>query len=348
MNKIKNIFLCTTEYHLFLSYHIINTLYESSKYESWIIMTTGMRKNVCNYNKSALFSNTKMTEVDWYELRTHYFLSSLLKEHCNNFFYFLSHFPVHRYIVRNFSKNGTKIILVQDGLKPYAPMEHFNLKSLLGIAYYNIIECIKIKDYSGIFELINTSKYVNDKHINEVWLSHPQAFHHHTNKSQSIIKIPEFSEQSIKKLSIFYNYNLQIDFKPNDILYLTMPYLSHFEKLIEIRFLKEVLSKYPQNKLYIKFHPSRSMDKDLFYKELPHTFLLENINFPAELIIQNMNKAIIISFCSTAQLLNNPKCRFYYIYPIVGNCPLCPISNPNFMDHIKVISKVDELQFYDK
>lgn len=346
INNIKNIFLCTTEYHLFLSFHIISALYKSSTFENLIVMTTGMRINVCKYDMSTL-SNAKMTEVDWYVLRTHFFVTLLLKNQCNNFFYFQSDFPVHRYIVRNFSKKGAKIILVQDGLKPYVPIEHCKIREFLNTTYNNIIEFIKINDYAGVFMPFDYSKYVNDYHINEVWLTNPEAFHQQINEYQSLFEIPKFSQQSIRNLSHFFNYNLRLNFNTNSILYLTQPLDSDECKLEEINFLKEIFSKHPQSKLYVKFHPSKDMDKDLFYKELPNAIFLENINFPAELIIQNMNKAIIISLYSTALLLNNPKCKFYYIYPIFKNCSSFNVLVSNPTDHIDVISKVDEIKFYE-
>lgn len=346
MCKIKNIFLCTTEYHLFMSFHLIYSLYKSSIYDNLIIMTIGMRINVCKYDKSHL-SNAKMIEVDWYELRSQNFLSNLLRERCSNFYYFLSHFPVHRYLVRKFSKKGAKIILVQDGLKPYVKIENFNFYKFLSVTYNNILEFLNIHDYAGMFMLFSYSNYVNDKRINEVWLTHPKSFSQNINKNQSIIEIPEFSQNSINHLALFYNYNLQIDFTVNSILYITQPIELYENRVIEIQFLKEFSSKHPQFKLFIKFHPSRDMVKKLFITELPDAVFLEGINFPAELIIQKMKKIIIMSLYSTALLINNPKCRFYFIYPILKSCNSCKSIVPNPIDHIKIISTVEEIEFYE-
>lgn len=346
MNGIKNIFLCTTEYHLFLSLHIVESLYNSDVYESLIVMTTGMRKNVSVYNKSKLTSNTKLIEVDWHDLRTRHFLNRFLNVKCNNFHYYLSHFPVHRYIVRSFSRKGAKIILIQDGLKAYVPQERFNIRQRIGIAYYSILEYINIRDFIGVFDRMNLSIYVNDRHISEVWLSHPQLFEQDSNDSYTVVKIPEFNKHTVAKVSQLFSYELQVDFEPNDILYLTQPYLSAEQKQREILFLKHLLEKERTSKLIIKFHPARSMDRDAFYKELPEACYLNNVNVPAELIIQSLDKVIIMSFCSTALLVNNRSCRFYFLYPILGNGPLCQISNPDLFDHVKVISKVDEVEFY--
>jgi len=345
MISSRNIFLCTTEYHLLLSLHIICSFYGSKEFENLIVMTTGIRINVCTYDSSVL-SNVRMVYIDWYELRSYPIITDFLEIQCNNFFYYLSNFPVHRYIVRCLSKKGTKIILVQDGLKPYVEIQNDKLRIILSNIYLNFRECLKLHYFSGIFRPYNNSRYVNDKHINEVWLTHPNSFFHKIDANQSITTIPEFSAKSIQICSSYFKYNLQIHFQPNSILYITQPLFNTEHKLAEIHFLKNFLSKYKNRDLYIKFHPSRDMDKNLLYKELSQAKFLENVYFPAELIIQNMNNAIIMSLYSTALLFNNPKCRFYFTYPILNNNLRQKIPVPNPIDHIKVISNVNEIQFY--
>lgn len=342
-----NIFLCTTEYHLLLSVHIVSSLYESSEYKNLILMTTGMRKDVCKYNKS-LLTNSEVLEIDWYDLRKYEIIDCLKKKRCEKFFYYQADFPVHRYLVRIFSNKGAKIILVQDGLKPYVPRKYSNLRNVLSTIKNNVLEQIYIKDYSGIFMFYNMFKYVNDGGINEIWLTHPDAFKEKIKKKQCIYKIPGFSHHSVQRLSSFFNYKLDINIEPNSILYLTQPYLSEECKQAEINFLKEIIFKYPEKKMYIKFHPSRDMDKTFYINQLPQVFFLKNINYPAELIIQNLNRVIIMSVYSNAFLMENYSCRFYYIFPILkgfSNFKTQQISN--LANHINVITSVEQIEFYD-
>jgi hypothetical protein len=341
----RNLFFCTTQYHLLLSLHIINEFYYNENYHNVVFITTGMRIDKNNYNK-IYFDKIEFIEVDWFEIRTNLFLKKLVKNKCTSFFYFLSNFPVHRHMVRNFSKRGAKIILVQDGMKAYIEDPAITIKAFIYNIFTNIVEYYKIRDWHGVCFPFVSSKYVNDKTIDEFWLTHPKIFHKSINENQLIFEIPEVSSLFFDKVSFFFNYKCSLVINSNDFLYLTQALIGK-AKENEIIFLKKLQSSYPNSKLYIKFHPDPSENKDLFFNALPNAIFLNDECFPAELLIHNLNKVNVISGNSSAFLIDNSKCRFFYIYPILNNnlvSNLIPSVSGN-IEHIEIIYNLDDFNF---
>lgn len=341
-----NLFLCTTQYHLFLSLHIIEELYINDVYNNHVIITVGMRNDRINYNKD-YYKNVTFSEVDWNELRSRDYLKKMLITNHDQFFYYLSNFPVHRYIVRKFSKVGTKIILVQDGMKAYVNHLDLTIKGFLSSLLSNFLEYYKIRYLPGIIFPYISTNYVNDKKINEFWLSHPSSFSKKIYKNQSVYKIPEISSGFIKKCSIFFNYENSVKFNTNDILYLTQALIGEI-KFNEISFLQELSYKFPKSKIYIKFHPSPEEDRNVFKTALPKAFFLDGAKYPAELLIQNLNQVIILSGNSTAFMFNNQNCRFYYIYPILNRGFITDKIEPVNckFDHINTAFDLNDLQLF--
>ena len=70
-----------------------------------------------------------------------------------------------------------------------------------------------------------------------------------------------------------------------------------------------------------------------------------NYAIPVELLIMQMKDTCIISGYSTALLTNNPSCRFYWTYKLLGNegrlFSQLQIVNPT--KHIKEVSTIDEI-----
>jgi hypothetical protein len=342
-----NLFLCTTQYHLFLSLHIIEELYNCDGYKNYVIITIGMRKANLNYNKK-YFKNVIFSEVDWDELRNRNYLKKMFEIKHDQFFYFLSNFPVHRYIVRKFSNVGTKIILVQDGMKAYVTHLDLTIKGHVISILTNFLEYYKIRYLPGIFFPYISINYVNDKKINEFWLTHPSNFTNNIYKNQLVYEIPKISEYFINKCSKIFNYQNSLKFKTNDILYLTQALVGKI-KYNEFSFLQELSNKFPKSTIYIKFHPSPLENRDAFKIALPNAVFLSEDNYPAELLIQNLDQVIILSGNSSAFFLNNEKCRFYFIYPILNKGFISDVIEPVNCKFSHVINALDinDIQFFN-
>lgn len=240
---------------------------------------------------------------------------------------------------------GTKIILLQDGLKPYNLLK-FNSLSLMKFHHQNNI-WMKRNGFSidSWFSPFWSHRFAFIKEIDEVFLTFPEAY---INWNKKLIKKIDFLNiESLKsKLEkIFHWENTLLSEKDNVILYMSQP--MHDDGKSETNFVQKLTKKFPLNQVYIKIHPLTAQNKIDEYLKYPN-FKVIRSNIPAELFIMQLKNSIILSVNSTSMFLDNSNCKFYYLSEILKN----DIKRLKRYDvkihpapHVKLVKSIDEINF---
>jgi hypothetical protein len=239
----------------------------------------------------------------------------------------------------------TKIILLQDGLKPYNLLK-FNSLSLM--KYHHQTNVWMKKNGFSIDSWLSpfwSHRFAFLKEIDEVFLTFPEAYINWNNKS--IKKIDFLNLESLKNNleRIFHWDQNLLNEKEKVILYMSQP--MHDDGKAEANFIQKLTIKFPLNQVYIKLHPLTAQNKIDEYLKYPN-FKLIRSTIPAELFIMQLQSSIILSVNSTSMFLDNRNCKFYYLSEIFKN----DIKRLKRYDvkihpapHIKLVTSIDEIDF---
>ena len=97
--------------------------------------------------------------------------------------------------------------------------------------------------------------------------------------------------------------------RQNDILFIDQRIEGSFE------FVSELSKAYPNTNIYIKLHPRTRQDWAEEYKKIPNVIILTALKgIPVELFLLNLKNVIVLTSFSSALLINNPSCRYYYTF----------------------------------
>lgn len=331
-----NIFLVHTEYHLMLSVNLIVSKYMDMVNHIYITEGKRVRKDLLVTEK-----NIQIHRIAGKNYGTTEFLHQLLNNEPANFFFFQEVSSDNMYLTYWLHQKGVNVALLQDGLKAYMVWNRKNLAAhilLDTITFHK--EILKRKTYMPYFKLNNLSQYGGWDFIDEVWLSFPDKF---INKAKKRLRqLPDFSYQSICMLNEMFDIR-QYTINPNDLLFVGQyPLREYWDKEIEI--LNGIIAKFPNKKILYKSHPNAQPE---LVEQLSQIKGLTIVNYaiPVELLIMQMKDTCIIGEFSTALLTNNPSCRFYWTYKLLGGggrlFTQMQIVNPT--DHIKEVSTIDEI-----
>lgn len=240
---------------------------------------------------------------------------------------------------------NTKIILLQDGLKPYNLLK-FNSLSLMKYHHQNNV-WMKRNSFSidSWFSPFWSHRFAFIKEIDEVFLTFPEAYINWNKKLIKKIVFLNIESLKSKLEKIFHWDNSLIKEKDNVILYMSQP--MHDDGKAETNFIQKLTKKFPLNKVYIKIHPLTAQNKIDEYLKYPN-FKVIRSNIPAELFIMQLQNSIILSVNSTSMFLDNPNCKFYYLSEILKN----DIKRLKRYDvkihpapHVKLVKSIDEINF---
>lgn len=331
-----NIFLVHTEYHLMLSINLIVSQFMDTVNHIYITEGKRVRKDLFVTEK-----NIQIHRIAGKNYGTAEFLHQLLDKEPANFFFFQEVSSDNMYLTYWLHHKGVNVALLQDGLKSYMLWERKNLAAhilLDTITFHK--EILKRKTYMPYFKLNNLYHYGGWDFIDELWLSFPDKFVNKSNKR--LRQLPEFSHLSISMLNEMFDIR-QYTINPNDLLFVGQyPLREYWDKEIEI--LNGIIAKFPNKKIIYKSHPNAQpelLEKISQIKGLT----IVNYAIPVELLIMQMKDTCIIGEFSTALLTNNPSCRFYWTYKLLGGegrlFTQMQIVNPT--EHIKEVSTIDEI-----
>jgi hypothetical protein len=351
--KEKICYLIHTEYHLLLSIDDISKKYfDTDKFDVQLILKTSSKSNRLKQDLNLSFFPYSIKLVNFnIDLNSKLILSEkkvlddLLENKYSVFIFFQEQDPISIILIDKFIEDKTKIYLYQDGLKPYCK---FGLKSSVGI-YLNFLkqkQWIKKNGYS----VKNSSSFNSYKYgflygIDKLFLTFPESYNNWKNLPvEKFVLNFDKNIQSIFKRVFNWNSSL-LSNSEGVIFFMNQP--MDDDGLFEVNILQNLRNRFPNSKIYIKNHPLTSSVKINSYKLLQNVEIIDS-KIPAELFIYQLNKSIVISVYSTAMFINNPKCKFYYLYNIkqsnnVRKLKKIKIINPT--PHVITVKSLSEIVF---
>jgi hypothetical protein len=241
--------------------------------------------------------------------------------------------------------NNTKIVLFQDGSKPYHILK-FNSFGL--IKHHHKTNVWMKKNGFSIDSWLSpfwSHRYAFTRAIDEIRLTFPESY---INWNKKKIRKIEFSNPEELKLQLneIFRWNDNIlPHKEGVILYLSQPL--NDDGIVESEFIRKLIKKFPSKQVYIKTHPLTPKSKIDEYKKCSNSKVIQ-AKIPAELFIMQLKKSIILSVDSTAMYLDNPNCKFYFLRNIFKkdikrirryNVKIAPAS------HIKLANSIQDISF---
>lgn len=329
---VNNIFLVYTEYHIMQSINIILHYYNDCNN----IIFYRESKRIKDFNSiNCNYHFEKINESKDYSA----IFSHLMSFSPDNYFFFQEMGGFNVYLAYSMHKNGVKVNLVQDGLKPYVEWhkKHAFISSVKDT--FNVHK--EIHRCNGIFynfSLLNFYKYGNFYYINSLWLTHPKSFPF---IAKEIKEIPTFTDSIIEVL------NKQFSFVPssnNNELVLIIGQNKGIDNYKEdVQLIENIIDRYNGRRILFKPHPNTI---DVHLNSLKELSGLEFVagQFPVELLILNLSNSIIISGYSTSALTYNPTCKYFWTHKLYKKNKVSSqytVNNPT--DYIHEIDCLDEL-----
>src|SRR5690554_3722368 len=118
MNKIKNVFLVHTEYHLLQSVNLAVNLYNSPNVINTIYIDKKTRLRGLSDVNNYIYKNIKIIILK--DILANKVVDIILEENMDHFFFFQESSPYNLYICYKLAQRNVEISLGPDGYKPYA------------------------------------------------------------------------------------------------------------------------------------------------------------------------------------------------------------------------------------
>lgn len=273
-----------------------------------------------------------------YNNRSKFGLFDLYKGKAHNFYFHQENDIVNIWLAKKIKKAGKKVSinLCSDGTKPYGTFVNKKHKLLSNLKDTLLDQLFLIKNKRfPIFHYSDYYRYGSSGIIDNIHLEYPDCFNFEVNKlSKKIIKQASVSGRSIdivkKYLDIDYDNRLN-----DKVIYFGQPISERLAET-ENEILKQLELKYGVNNILLKLHPKQNKNNSK-YQILPN-------NIPAEVIINNCEKCVLISGWSSCLLhdlgVNNKRIFTYKLFQkgkdkVLDQMQIEPIENITFVDSIK-------------
>jgi|SRR5690554_191628 len=353
--KKKLVFLIHTEYHLLLAiYYLYSNKYLfSDKFENTFLLNAGSKSKRLGKHIDFKSLPIKIEHLDIGKVCNNP-ISNELKQMINK----LSNQEIHEFVffqeqdyfavimLRLFRNEKTVINLFQDGLKPYIA-ESLKFTPSLHLTDFKINRYIhkngfKVNDWLSSFKC---HKYGFLKGVDNIYLTFPDAF---PRKHKKNIVTLDF-KITPELLKIYQNiFNWKDEFLPyreNIIFFMNQPMRD--DGSFDLYILNKLKKKYPQYPIVIKNHPHTPKEKIKMYESIDDCIIIDS-KIPAELFIATLRNSLILSVCSTAMFVDNPDCKFHYLFNIQENNNIdrldkYTVINPT--SHVLVPETIEEITF---
>jgi hypothetical protein len=350
---MKNIlFYIHNEYHVFIITSLVKEYYfDLSKYKVTVLHQIDPASNRfkfdLNWNElgvELLTINASKLEINRNEVIPK--IDKILDKTYYKYISFLEHAPLNWYLAERMKKRGAIISVAPEGTKPYITISKAALYSRLKATYENYYYLAKIGFSIKSINLVS-NKNGTLKHTDEVLINHPAFYRNRTNKK--VIPIEIHNDKSHLELaSRVFNFNITDHFKETEgiLLYLNHWVIEHKIYDVEIEMLKSLKEIYSDREIYIKLHPN-THDFQLERLKKIQGITLFYSTIPAEIFISNIRNSIIFSFWSASLLIDNPSCKFYWMYPMLEkeNVKMKWFSVVNPTKHIKSADNIEMITF---
>lgn len=349
MKKI--FFIIHTEYHMMVALTLIADFYsDENLYDIDIFQIERKGSTRFNFDKNTkLKSNVRYQVINYNKYKATFkdsnesFLEYILNSDYDIFIMFNHHIDLQVYIAKYLYKKGVEIHLAPDGAKVYAKSKFTPRWSfLMTLEYLKFIRSNKLP-FNFYFP---TLKYANLKEIKKIYIQFPDAYENASKKE--IIKFNALKSEAAKELNLdFFNFSVPNELVKDEkvIMYINQPIRQDLILDFEIELLQKLNQKFHDYSLIIKFHPLTSKNQIVKFKSLDNVTLISK-TFPAELYIASLNNSIVLSFWSTACLINNEKTRVYWLNKLLERKNMLfnntKIINPT--KHIKSIVAFEDIK----
>jgi predicted metal-binding protein len=354
---MKNIlFAIYTEYQLLLAVNEMLQNYDSQEYDvTFLIKRSKRNGRLC---QELNLSQLPVSEIMWdFDLDSGnkideaplMVINQLLEVHWDKFIYFQEEDRLTVILANVLMRKGTKNVLFQDGLKPYNAMKSRSL----GQVKWNIrqMRWLRSNNFKAnpIFSLLNCHRYAYLKATSKVFLTFPEAYHNWNNKPIGKIEIQKSERLKEKLEEVFLWDDELMKTKAKSIFFVSQ--FMRDDGTFELKLLDYLIDSFPNHTLYIKFHPlSLQWDKAFVekVKEIGtrHDIQIVDSKIPAELFIMQLKDSIVVSSISTSMFLDNPDCRFYYVYEIakayIPRFGRYHVLNPT--PHVMTVQKFEDIK----
>jgi hypothetical protein len=350
---MKNIlFFIHNEYHVFVIISLIKEYYSDlSKYNVTVLHQINPNDNRFEF------------EIKWEELGVEVItikaskleinkgeivpkLELILQKDYYKYISFLEGSPINWYLAEKLKYNGTIISVAPEGTKPYITISKAALYSRFRATFENYQYLRKNTLPLNSLNLIS-NKNGSLKQTDEVLINHPEFYQNRTHKKVVPVRIHE-EKSHLQLASKMFGFNILDHFKQVDGILL---YLNHWVvefKIydLEIEILQRLKILYPEKEIYIKLHPNTHKFQLERLKKIEGISLFYS-TIPAEIFIGNIKNSIVFSFWSASLLINNPTCKFYWLYSMIAknNIKMKWFSIVNPTQHINSVEEIKNITF---
>lgn len=352
--KHKIAFLVHTEYHLLLALHHCKENYtDLNKYEVHLLLKRNGKSNRLKQDLDTSFLPYKVVFLD-FSIQLKGRLSETEKEtleelrgrEYHQFNFFQEQDPISLLLIEQYKKKGTQINLFQDGLKPY--IAH-SMRFSPDLIRTNIRQNLWIRrngyPVNDYFSFFNCKQYGFVKGIDRLFLTFPEAYINWNKLSISTMDLTIDSDFLLVLRQLFHWEDALLSVRKNVIFFMNQP--MHDDGSFEVKALQKLRIKFPDSKIYIKNHPLTSDVKRKAYLELNDVEIIDS-KIPAELFIAHLENSLILSVCSTSMFIDNPKCKFYYMFAIQEDNNIERLKKYNVINptkHVITATTLKEIAF---
>lgn len=340
----KNVYIVLTEYQLLQALNIATSIYNVSTITNVIYIVQDVKRlkgvdATLDYNCDNIvfifLDNRQPKEI----------AKKILTEKPNHFLIFQGTSALNVYLGYALSNQGAEISLGPDGYSAYAIYnKRYEMLTIIKDSIIQNKNLIANKLFSGKIHIFNYYTYGNHHFIDNLWVTHPEAYNHRGKNKVKIFKLPDFNENCLNIISKLFNFSL--DYPTNGVIYFFNQPLWIGLLDLEYNFLLDVIKKFPQKQIVLKLHPHTSIEMKDKYKTLERVQIIES-DFPAEILLLSLENCIVYSGWSTVLITENGKCNYYFNYPIYRNSchkNLNQVEIPA-LNHIKMIKSPQEMNF---
>ncbi|MCF6359286.1 MAG: alpha-2,8-polysialyltransferase family protein [Cyclobacteriaceae bacterium] len=349
-NKEFIVFIVHTEYHMLGAISIISDFFSNvQQYQILIIQTTQkesirfrFKKDLSefkhlnyqelNYDEGVIVLNPDLIKL----------VNSLLESKVAKYFSFNRLAFIDFLLIKELSKLGTEIILAPDGTAAYGRITSFTPRWSFKVLV-RTYKFLWVNGFRNLYFYWPTLVYGDLKEIDELWVTYPDFVDPRARKK--LRKVEMLQSDLSKRVALSYFGYVPVGNIENIIFYLNQPFRNQAINDFEKQFIKDLLRSKTGIKILIKLHPSTSASQREALSIFDNVEVLES-TIPAELMISNLKNSIILSFWSTAGLVNNKSCRFYWLKPMLEErgIMLNKINIVNPTCHIKMVNSIDAIK----
>ena len=348
--KQKILFLVGTQYHMLVCLSAIADQYsDAEKYDITIWQMQTIGKERFAFDEHIAYPHVKYVLVPIASKEIG--INPALKEKIElavkasySYFIFFNDVDVLGvHMARVLKVGGTHVILGPDGMKALTVIKRIAPRWSLKFAlrYRKFRKDNQLKDGRGFYW--PSMRYAYLKEIDEVWIPFVDQYVNWNSKKVTEVRVME-SQAAVAAISSFFGFDPKKELKATEKVFflIGMPAITpHFEQM-NLDLVTYFAQKFDDYTFMIKLHPSATAKQRADMERIGKIEMIMT-PFPAEIYIAQLKNSLIVSYWSTASLINNPTCRFYWLYPILKK-QTDLLNYMNLLNPTKHIVEVDEME----